>query len=66
MRWPSMGCIHCKMHAYQAAPVRGTHMRDVSMRWPLMRMAPCEKHVYERHVHEMADGRYTPMGEARI
>jgi hypothetical protein len=32
MRWPSMGCIPCKMHAYEAAPVRGTHMRDVSMR----------------------------------
>jgi hypothetical protein len=65
MGWSSMGCIPCKMHAYEAAPVRGTHMRDASMRWPLIRWPPVRS-TFMRHAHEMADGRYTPMGEVRI
>ena len=27
---------------------------------------PYEMHAYERQAYEMADGRYTPMGEVRI
>jgi hypothetical protein len=30
MRDTSIGCIPCKMHAYEMAPVR-----DTSMRWPM-------------------------------
>jgi len=34
MRWSSMGCIPCKMHACEAALVRDTPMRD-GMGWPI-------------------------------
>ena len=68
-----MGCIPCKMHAYEAAPVRGTHMRDASMRWPLMRWSPVRSmsmrdtpmrwpmgdiRLWERHAY---DERCTPV-----
>jgi hypothetical protein len=34
MRWSSMVCIPCKMHACEAALVRDTPMRD-GMGWPI-------------------------------
>ena len=68
MIWPSMGCIPCKMHAYGAAPVRCTHMRDASMRWsPVrsmsmrdtpMRWPMGDIRLWERHAY---DERCTPV-----
>jgi hypothetical protein len=54
MGWPPETATY-EGHAYEMAPVRNTYERRAH-----------ERFLHKRHAYEMANGRYTPMGEARI